>query len=89
MPLSRASTRGRYSLIEGVTTFLYSCSTTKYLQAPDIRPRKPGHPALPEVPDIRPPARKSGLKPGYPDTTKPESSKASASSASSPDIRPP
>ena len=41
------------------SAFLYSCSTTKCLQAPDIRPRKPGHPALPKVPDIRPPARKS------------------------------
>ena len=37
-----------------------SCTAAKHLQAPDIRPRQPGHPALPELLDIRPPAWKSG-----------------------------
>ena len=49
------------------------------LQAPNIRPRQPGHPASPEPPDIWPLARKSG-------PSEPESNKCHHSS---PDIRPP
>ena len=79
----RASPRPRTS--GPWSAFLYSCSTTKCLQAPDIRPRKPGHPALPEIPDIRPPARKSG--PPNPRATWP-ASPARTSGLHSPDIRP-
>ena len=49
------------------------------LQAPDIRPRQPRHPAPSEPPDIWPPARKSG-------PSEPESNKCHRSSL---DIRPP
>ena len=65
------------------------------LQAPDIRPRQPRHPASPEPPDIRPPARKSG--PSEPESNKchhcsPDIRhrlKARISGPTSPDIRPP
>ena len=56
------------------------------LHAPDIRPRQPDHPASPEPPDIRPPARKSG-------PSEPESNQCHHSSPDirhpSSDIRPP
>ena len=46
-----------------------SIPTAKHLQAPNIRPRQPGHPTPSEPPNIRPPARKSG--PSEPESNKP------------------